>query len=95
MKNITYGRDEQVWFNNEEEEQEAIDYILNSPYVDFNVHEDNQNQGAWGSEERIHFYNQDDIPDCLRRLLTAGTGNIVGRINCKDFCLKIRELDKD
>ncbi|WP_273443627.1 hypothetical protein [Treponema berlinense] len=46
MNKLIYGRNQQIKFNNEEEKKEAIDYILNSKNVDFNVHENNQNQGA-------------------------------------------------
>lgn len=57
MSKLVYGKNQQVRFNNEPEKQEAIDYILNTPSnADFNIHEDNQNQGAWGLEDRIHFF---------------------------------------
>ncbi|WP_255822787.1 hypothetical protein [Treponema putidum] len=56
MSKLIYGRNQQIQFKNDTEKQEAIDYILNTPSnVDFKIHEDNQNQGAWGPEERIHF----------------------------------------
>lgn len=91
MPKLVYGRNKQVKFNNEEEKNTAIDYILNNPdNVDFNVHEDNQEQGAWGSEERIHFRSEAGIPECLKRQLTAGNGSIYGRVNCKEFCEEIR-----
>lgn len=92
MSKLVYGKNGQVWFKNESEKQEAINYILNSPNVDFNVHEDNQNQGAWASEERIHFYSEEGIPECLKRIMTAGKGNMYGRINCKEFCEELRSL---
>lgn len=96
MSKLIYGRNQQIKFNNEEEKKEAIDYILNSKNVDFNVHENNQNQGAWGPEDRIHFFNEDDIPKCLKRQLTAGRGDgIYGRINCKEFCEEIRQIAKN
>ena len=45
--------------------------ILNTPSnVDFKIHEDNQNQGAWGPEERIHFYSEEGVPECLKRQMT-------------------------
>lgn len=65
--------------------KEAFKYLLTSSNVEF-VHEDNQNQGAWGPEERIHFKSEQGIPDCLKRQLTAGNGSIYGRINCKELC---------
>lgn len=96
MSKLVYGKNQQVRFNNEAEKQEAIDYILNNPSnVDFNIHEDNQNQGAWGPEDRIHFFKEEGIPDCLKRQMTAGRGDsIFGRINCKEFCEELRRLSK-
>jgi hypothetical protein len=91
MSKLVYGRNSQVSFNNEEEKQEAITYILTHPEnVNFRVHEDNQNQGAWGPEERIHFLSEDGVPECLKRQMTAGRGDLYGRINCKEFCDELR-----
>ena len=67
--------------------------ILNTPTnVDFKIHEDNQNQGAWGPEERIHFYSEEGVPECLKRQMTAGRGDLYGRINCKEFCEELRQI---
>ena len=90
MGKLVYGKKGQVRFANETEKREAIDYILTSPNVNFNVHEDNQNQGAWAPEERIHFKRQQGVPECLQRNMTAGKGSLYGRINCKDFCEELR-----
>lgn len=47
MSQLIYGKNHQVVFHSEEEKWETINYILNNPSnVDFNIHEDNQNQGA-------------------------------------------------
>lgn len=92
MSQLIYGKNGQVWFDTEAEKQEAINYILTSSNVDFRIHEDNQNQGAWAPEERIHFYNEKGVPECLKRIMTAGNGSIYGRINCKEFCEEIRKL---
>lgn len=85
MGKLVFGKNGQVHFNNENEKQEAIEYLLTSDNVDFDVHEDNQEQGAWGPEERIHFKSEDGVPDCLKRLMTAGRPGLYGRINCKEF----------
>lgn len=90
MSNLVFGRNGQVCFYSEEEFQIAIEYILTSDNVDFNIHEDNQNQGAWGPEERIHFKCEAGVPECLKRNMTAGKPGIYGRINCKEFCQLIR-----
>lgn len=90
MSKLVYGKNGQVFFNTEEEKREAIEYILTSSNVDFDVHENNQDQGAWGPEERIHFKNENEVPDSLKRLMTAGRPRLYGRINCKEFCEEIR-----
>ena len=90
MSKLVYGKNGQVHFDNEKEKQEAIEYILSSPNVDFNIHEDNQNQGAWGPEERIHFKSEEGVPECLKKIMTAGRGDLYGRINCKEFCNELR-----
>ena len=94
MSQLVYGRDGQVHFDTEEEKQIAIEYILTSPNVNFLIHEDNQKQGAWGPDERIHFRSAEGVPECLKRIMTAGNGSIYGRINCAEFCKEIRAIAK-
>lgn len=90
MSKLVFGKNGQVRFNSEDELRVAVDYILNSNNVDFDIHEDNQDQGAWGPEERIHFRSEIGVPDCLTRNMTAGRPGIYGRINCREFCELIR-----
>lgn len=85
MHKYVFGKNGQVYFDTDEELREAVEYILNSPNVDYSVHENNQNQGAWGPEDRIHFRSEVGVPECLKRIMTAGNGSIYGRINCKEF----------
>lgn len=92
MSQLVYGKNRQVYFDSEEEKKEAIDYILTSPNVDLYVHEDNQKQGAWAPEERIHFISEKGVPECLKRLMTAGKDGLYGRINCKEFCDELRKM---
>ena len=92
MSKLVYGENGQVRFFSEEEKREAIDYILNSPNVDFTIHENNQDQGAWGPEDRIHFKREEGVPECLKRNMTAGRPGLYGRINCKEFCEEIRKM---
>lgn len=94
MSKLIYGRNDQVHFENEEEKEIAIQYILESPNVDFTIHENNQNQGAWGPEDRIHFKSEVGVPECLKLIMTAGDGSNYGRINCKEFCEEIRQIAK-
>ena len=91
MSKLIYGKKQQVRFSNEQEKKDAFNYLLSSPNVKF-THEDNQNQGAWGSEERIHFLHEDGVPECLKRNMTAGHGSLYGRINCKELCAELLEL---
>jgi len=88
MSKLEYGKNGQVRFNNEVEKQEAFRYLLTSDNVKF-VHEDNQDQGAWAPEERIHFISEQGVPECLKRNMTAGNGSLYGRINCKELCDEI------
>jgi hypothetical protein len=94
MSKLVYGKNGQVHFDSEEEKKEAIEYLLSSSNVNFDVHEDNQNQGAWGPEERIHFKKEDGVPESLKKIMTAGRGDLYGRINCKEFCKELREEAK-
>lgn len=85
MSKLIYGKKGQVKFDSEEEKQEAIDYLLSgSPNIVF-VKENNQNQGAWGPEKRIHFINEEGVPTSLLRNMTAGRSGIFGRINCGEL----------
>ena len=92
MSKLVYGKNKQVRFNSEEEKQEAFNYLLNSPNVNIFIHEDNQNQGAWAPEERIHFFKEEGVPECLKRNMTAGRGSLYGRINCKELCEELRAM---
>lgn len=96
MGKLIFGKNGQVHFNNENEKQEAIEYLLTSDNVDFDVHgRIIKRQGAWGPEERIHFKSEDGVPDCLKRLMTAGmTRTLLGRINCKEFCKNYAKRQK-
>lgn len=92
MNQLIYGKKGQVHFDSEEEKQIAINYILSSPNVDFNIHENNQEQGAWAPEDRIHFKSKQGVPECLKKIMTAGRDGLYGRINCKEFCDELRKL---
>ena len=92
MSKLLYGKNDQVRFLNEAEKKEAFNYLLTSSNVDISVHERNEEQGAWASEDRIHFFTEHGVPECLKRNMTAGKGGIYGRINCKELCDEIRAL---
>lgn len=85
MTKLVYGKIDQVKFLNAAEKQEALDYLINSDDVGF-YHEQNQEQGAWASEKRIHFYSDVGVPEGLRRNWTAGRGSrLKARINCGEL----------
>ena len=86
MAKLVFGRNGQVHFDSVEELDIAVAYIKNNlgGNVSF-VHEKNYEQGAWGPEDRIHFISEYGVPECLKRIMTAGNGSIYGRINCKEF----------
>ena len=88
MSKLVYGKNGQVRFRNEKEKMESFEYLRSSPNVVL-VHEDNQEQGAWAPEERIHFKSLLGVPDGLLRNMTAGRGNIEGRINCAELIQEV------
>lgn len=84
MTKLVYGKNQQVTFLSEAEKNEAFDYLISSPNVEF-VHEQNQESGAWASEKRIHFLSETGVPEGLVRNWTKGRGGIVARINCAEL----------
>lgn len=94
MEKLVYGKQNQVEFYNLKEKEEAFEYLLTSKNVNFNIHEENDRQGAWAPEDRIHFRTLDDVPKCLKRNMTAGNSGVEGRINCKELCEELRAIDK-
>ena len=83
MYKSNFGTQNQIRFKSESEYYQALGYLAKSDKT--SIHwERNEQQGAWGSEGRIHFYVQNpNIPGYFR--LTAGTGNIYYRTNCNEF----------
>jgi hypothetical protein len=94
MAKLVYGKNGQVQFLNEDEKREAFDYLINSSDVRF-YDEQNQEQGAWGAEKRIHFRSEAGVPEGLVRNWTAGKGaGAVGRINCAELYDEVLPLRK-
>jgi hypothetical protein len=74
----------QIQFNNENEYYQVLGYLAKSDGTSSIHWENNENQGAWGSEGRIHFYvNNPAIPGYFKP--TAGIGNVISRTNCNEF----------
>jgi hypothetical protein len=86
MTQLTFGTKNQIVFNAESELFETLGFLAKSDGSSGIVWENNQDQGAWGSEGRIKCYNNiSSFPVALRNAFTAGVGNIVHRINCNEF----------
>lgn len=92
MSKLIYGKKGQVEFKNEAEKQEAFDYLLSGTKNVVFVHENNQNQGAWGPEKRIHFITEENIPVGLLNNMTAGRNGVYGRINCGELVNELIKL---
>jgi len=78
----------QISFNNESEYYKALGYLAKSDNTTSIHWERNENQGAWGSEGRIHFLiTNAPIPGYFK--LTAGRAGIEHRTNCNEFIQNI------
>lgn len=74
----------QIQFTSESQYYQALGYLAKSDGTSSIHWEHNENQGAWGSEGRIHFYvDNPSIPGFFKP--TAGTGNVRIRTNCNEF----------
>ncbi|WP_302273265.1 hypothetical protein [Brachyspira aalborgi] len=84
MYKSNFGKYNQISFSNEHEYYQALGYLARN-VENTSIHwEHNEEQGAWGSEGRIHFYvDNPKIPGYFS--LTAGNGSIMYRTNCNEF----------
>lgn len=88
MYQSSYGYKSQIKFNNENEYYKALGYLAKSDGTSSIHWENNQDQGAWGSEGRIHFFiNTPPIPGYFK--LTAGRLGVAYRTNCNKFIKNI------
>ncbi len=90
MYQPTFGTRNQVTFRNQHEYYELLGFLAKSDNTVSIVWERNEEQGAWGSEGRLQFYN-DFTPFSASLSRTAGNGNIVFRVNCNDFVQNLNE----
>ena len=79
-----FGRNGQVRFSCPEEYYELLGYLAKSDGSTALTWENNEDQGAWGSEGRIHF-NTRRLPTVGSLRFTAGNGSTFKRVNCNDF----------
>lgn len=79
-----FGRTGQVRFSGPEEYYELLGYLAKSDGSTSLTWENNEDQGAWGSEGRICFHTR-RFPPAGHLKFTAGNGSIYKRVNCNDF----------
>jgi hypothetical protein len=80
-----FGTHNQVCFDAEADYYEFLGYLAKNDGTTKLVWENNDEQGAWTAEGRIHFYITPPVVLRARLHHTAGVGSIVSRVNCNDF----------
>jgi hypothetical protein len=86
MAQLIFGTKNQIQFSNDNEFFEALGFLSKNDGTTSIHWEHNENQGAWGSEGRIHCYkNIASFPTYFSSAFTAGVNNIVHRINCNEY----------
>lgn len=86
MAQLIFGTNQQIHFTSDNEFFEALGFLCKNDGTTSIHWEHNENQGAWGSEGRIHCYqNIENFPTYFRNTFTAGVGNIIHRINCNEY----------
>ena len=91
MYKNSFGTKGQIRFDTENEYYEVLGFLAKPDGTISLAWEDNDEQGAWGKEGRIQCSkNISKFPDSLSRAFTAGTGNIICRINCNEFVNHLR-----
>jgi len=82
---MKFGRNNQVNIESLHDFYFILGYLSKNDKVKI-VWEHNEEQGAWGSEGRILFYDKSLPQKIIKSLkLTKGVGNITYRLNCNDF----------
>ncbi|MGL5723626.1 hypothetical protein [Cetobacterium sp.] len=82
---LRFGRTNIVSFKTKEDFFYTLGFLAKPGRVKL-VWENNQNQGAWGSEGRIQcFKDIDKFPIELSTKMSEGIGNILKRINCNEY----------
>ena len=81
-----FGKVNKMRFDSPEEYYETLGFLAKSDGSIALVWEHNEDQGAWGSEGRIHcFSNINSFTAPLTRKFTEGRDKIIHRINCNEF----------
>ncbi len=101
MYRSTFGKKSQINFESngrtpqqgEQKYYKLLGYLAKSDGSTSIHWEHNEDQGAWGSEGRIHFIEEDvHFTDSLSH--TAGRQGIDSRVNCNDFVKNIVQNHK-
>lgn len=86
MAQLVFGTKRQITFASDAEFFEALGFLCKNDGTASLHWERNEEQGAWGSEGRIHCRrNIARFPASLSRAFTVGTGSVVHRINCNEY----------
>ena len=86
MAQLIFGTKHQIQFYSDNEFFESLGFLAKNDGTTSIHWENNEDQGAWGSEGRIHCYqNIVNFPDYFSNAFTAGVGKIINRINCNEY----------
>ena len=86
MAQLIFGTKRQISFASDAEFFEALGFLCKNSGRTSIHWEHNEDQGAWGSEGRIHCYFDIPVfPNYFNSAFTAGVGRIAHRINCNEY----------
>ena len=87
MAQLIFGTNQQIQFASDNDFFEALGFLSKNDGTTSIHWEHNENQGAWGSEGRIHcHFNINNFTPPLARKFTRGRArNVIHRINCNEF----------
>lgn len=86
MAQLIFGTKQQIQFASDNKFFEALGFLSKNDGTTSINWEHNENQGAWGSEGRIHCYqNIANFPSYFSTAFSAGVGRIIHRINCNEY----------
>jgi len=84
---LAYGKKAQIRFQDEAEYYFALGFLASAKHTSLHW-EHNEDQGAWGSEGRIHCYGDISIvPSAFT--ITGGRPGVSGRINCNEYVAQL------
>lgn len=91
---LVFGTKEQVKFESEADYYFTLGFLAKSDCTELKW-EHNEDQGAWGSEGRIHcFGDTANFPSALKNAFTTGKGDMPYRVNCNEYVKHIVDQHK-